>query len=52
MANRYKGVQFRTYKNIVEMIVDDNIKLFEDKFINMFRTIIKKKVYIKRKGAN
>ena len=44
MANRYKGVIFKTYKNIVEMIVDDNMKLFEDKFINMFRTSTKKLV--------
>ena len=39
-----KGVIFKTYKNIVEMIVDDNIKLFDDKFINMFRTSTKKLV--------
>ncbi len=44
MANRNKGVIFKTYKNIVEMIVDDNIKLFDDKFINMFRTSTKKLV--------
>jgi len=44
MANRIKGVIFKTYKNIVEMIVDDNIKLFDDKFINMFRTSTKKLV--------
>ena len=42
MANRNKGVRFKTYKNIVEMIVDDNIKLFEDKYINMSITGTKK----------
>lgn len=33
MANKYKGVQYKTFKNLVEQIIDENNKIFAEQII-------------------